>query len=171
MFSPTATTRRQFITALLLATFVGTAINAIPFAAQAYDENSEIAINLDGQGVALKGYDPLSYFLQGGPILGKAEYSHTYDGATYRFATAAHRDAFTADPARYAPAFGGFCAMGVAMNKKLDVNPLLWRIVDGKLYLNVHEDAQIRWLQDVKGNITQALSNWSAIKDKAPRAL
>lgn len=61
--------------------------------------------------------------------------------------------------------------MGVALEKKLDVNPQLWRIVDGRLYLNIHKEAQTRWLEDVKGNLAQADKNWLRIKDKAPGSL
>ena len=171
MFHPIRPSRRQFLLPALLTALVAATAVALPLTAHAYDERATIAINLDAQGVALKGYDPVSYFSASGPTEGKAELSHSHEGATYRFASAANRDSFRAAPARYAPAFGGFCAMGVALNKKLDVDPHLWRIVDGKLYLNVHKEAQSRWLEDVKGNVAQALSNWSVIKDKAPNTL
>lgn len=143
----------------------------VPFAAHAYDEQATIAVNIDKQGVALKGYDPVSYFSAAGPVQGQATFSQTHAGATYWFASAANRYAFKADPGKYAPEFGGFCAMGAALNKKLDVDPQLWRIVDGKLYLNVHKEAQTRWLEDVAGNLAKAYRNWPQIKDKAPSAL
>lgn len=138
--------------------------------ALAYDENSKAAINIDESGVAMRGYDPVSYF-DGQPKTGAKEFSATHNGATYYFATAEHRTAFAGDPEKYAPAFGGFCAMGVALNKKLDGDPMVWRVVDGKLYLNVGVPAQKRWLQDVPGNITQANAVWPDIKEKAPKEL
>lgn len=61
--------------------------------------------------------------------------------------------------------------MGVALEKKLDVDPLLWKVVDDKLYLNVHKEAQTRWLEDVKGNLDQAEKNWPRIKNKTPQSL
>lgn len=137
----------------------------------AYDENSTASINLDAGGVAIHGYDPVAYFVAGQPSPGEEKFTSVYDGATYRFASATNRDAFVDDPAKYAPAYGGFCAMGAALEKKLDGDPKLWRIVDGKLYLNVGEPAQKRWLEDVPGNIAKASANWPNIKDKAPKDL
>lgn len=160
--------RRSFVASAALMAL--TAL-AVPQLAQAYDEQSTSALNVDAKGVALKGFDPVSYFSSGGPVQGKAELFAKYEGATYQFASSQNRDAFIASPAKYAPAYGGFCAMGVALEQKLDVDPQLWRIVDGKLYLNVHKGAQSRWLEDVKGNLAKADKNWPSLKDKAPKAL
>lgn len=162
---------RHFIVLTALAALTAAMAVAVPRVAHAYDEQSANSVNVDAQDVALKGYDPVSYFSSGGPLLGKAAFSAKFEGATYWFASASNRDVFKTSPDKYAPAYGGFCAMGVALDKKLDVDPLLWRIVDGKLYLNVHKGAQTRWLEDVKGNIAQADKNWSRIKDKVPKTL
>ncbi|MDZ4365424.1 MAG: YHS domain-containing (seleno)protein [Afipia sp.] len=139
--------------------------------ALAYSETSTKAVNIDTAGLAIRGYDPVAYFTVGKPTPGNAQFTAQHDGATYRFASAANRDAFVKEPAKYAPAFGGFCAMGAVFEKKLDGDPNLWRIVDGKLYLNVGEPAQKRWLEDVPGNIGKAQTNWTKIKDKAPKDL
>jgi YHS domain-containing protein len=163
--------RRHFIASATLATLGALAMVALPPLAHAYDEQSVSALNLDAKGIALKGYDPVSYFSSGGPVQGKSDLAEKHDGATYWFASAGNRDAFKANPSKYAPAYGGFCAMGVVMEKKLDVDPQLWRIVNGKLYLNVHKEAQTRWLEDVSGNIGRADRIWPRIKDKAPKAL
>lgn len=163
--------RRSFLVPAALAALLAITAIVVPKVVHAYDERATSAVNTDAKGVALKGYDPVSYFSTGGPIQGKADFSEKHDGAVYWFASARNRDAFRTDSAKYAPAFGGFCAMGVALNKKLDVDPHLWRVVDGKLYLNVHKEAQTRWLEDVKGNLVQAAKNWPQIKDKAPNAL
>lgn len=160
--------RRHFIASAALVAFSAL---ALPQLAQAYHEQSPSALNLDAKGVALKGYDPVSYFSSGGPALGQSAFSEKHEGATYWFANAGNRDVFKANPAKYAPAYGGFCAMGVALEKKLDINPQLWRVVDGKLYLNVHKEAQTRWLEDVKGNLAQAEKIWPRIKDKMPKTL
>ncbi len=137
----------------------------------AYDEASTSAVNVDKSGLAIRGYDPVAYFTVGKPTKGEAGFSAKHDGATYRFASAANRDAFVKDPAKYVPAFGGFCAMGAVFEKKLDGDPGLWRIVDGKLYLNVGEPAQKRWLEDIPGNITKAGRNWPNISARAPKDL
>jgi YHS domain-containing protein len=120
-------------------------------------------LNLDAQGVAIHGYDPVAYFTDGKPVKGSARFSHKVGDATYHFASAGHRDRFAKDPAKYAPQFGGYCAMGTAMGKKLDVDPLAWRIVDGKLYLNLNKDVQKKWLSDVPGHLKQAEAKWAEI--------
>ncbi|KAF0228278.1 MAG: hypothetical protein FD175_2059 [Beijerinckiaceae bacterium] len=158
----------------VLALGLGLAVVATPInlgTAFAYDEGSESAINVDGKGIALRGYDPVAYFTLGKPTPGDAKFTAKHDGATYHFASATTRDAFTREPAKFAPAFGGYCAMGAVFEKKLDGDPNLWKIVDGKLYLNVGEPAQKRWLEDTKGNISKAAVNWPKIRDKAPKEL
>jgi YHS domain-containing protein len=158
--------RRRFLSTLALA-----AAGALAVPAFAYDPNSTRDINVDANGLALKGIDPVAYFSAAAATPGKAEFKAQHQGATYWFATAANRDAFVANPDKYAPAFGGFCAMGVAMQKKLDVDPNAWRVVDGRLYLNVNKDVQKRWLDDVPGNIATADRSWPVLKDKVPKGL
>lgn len=113
----------------------------------------------------------MAYFTAGAPTAGKAEFNAAHAGVTYHFASAANRDAFKAEPAKYAPQYGGFCAMGVALEKKLDGDPNAWRIHDGKLYLNVSKDVQKKWLEDVPGNNKKADVNWPQIKGKTPKSL
>lgn len=137
--------------------------------ARAFDENSPADVNLDAAGLALRGHDPVAYQTQNRPVPGSPQFTATHEGATYRFASAANRDAFRADPARYAPAFGGFCAMGVAMGRKLDGDPALFRVVDNRLYLNVSAPVQQRWVQDIPGNIRTANEQWPALRGKTPR--
>lgn len=158
----------------LLALSVLAASATLPAAthpALAYDEASSSAVNIDKRGIALRGHDPVAYFTLGKPTLGSGEFTAKHDGAIYHFASAANRDAFQSDPARYAPAFGGFCAMGASLEKKFDGDPELWRIVDGKLYVNVAPAPHKRWLEDIPGNISRANQNWPAIKDRAPKDL
>lgn len=121
--------------------------------------------NVDGGGVAIHGYDPVAYFVSATAVKGEAAHAVTHDGATYHFASAANADTFRADPAKYAPAYGGYCAMGTAMGRKFDVDPTAWRIVDGTLYLNLNADVQNAWIKDIPGNIAQADENWPQIKD------
>jgi len=120
-------------------------------------------VNVDGQGVAIQGYDPVAYFTDGKPVKGQAKYRHTVGGATYHFKNAKHRDMFAKAPGKYSPQFGGYCAMGAAMGKKLEVDPTAWKIVDGRLYLNLNKDIQKMWLDDVAGNLT--------IREKDPKDL
>jgi YHS domain-containing protein len=104
---------RASLLAITTAIAVGAAF--VPLAIHAYDETSTAAINVDAKGIGLIGHDPVAYFTAGAPTVGKAEFSAKHHGVTYLFASAAHRDAFQASPAKYAPQFGGFCAMGVAL--------------------------------------------------------
>lgn len=126
---------------------------------------------LKGPGVAVHGYDPVSYFTVGRPVQGSAEHSLVHGNATYRFSSAANLTAFAADPERYVPAFGGFCAYGVAVGAKFDGDPRYWKIVDGRLYLNLNADIQKTWLEDVPSNIDRAERNWTDIKHKDPATL
>lgn len=123
------------------------------------------AVNTGDNDVAIHGYDPVAYFTMNKPIEGKAKYTATYDGAIYRFSSAENRDLFKANTAKYAPQYGGYCAMGVALNKKLDVDPSAFYIADDKLYLNYNADVQKKWLQDVPANVHTADRVWDGIEN------
>ena len=125
-----------------------------------------VHVNVDRDGLGLYGYDPVAYFVDAKPVLGSRDLTATFDGATYRFATAAHRDAFQADPRRYLPAYGGFCAYGVASGYKVKIDPEAWRIVEGRLYLNYDKRTQAKWVQDIPGYIAKAEKNWPELRDK-----
>jgi YHS domain-containing protein len=114
-------------------------------------------------GLALRGHDPVAYFTQGAPAKGRPEHRAEYKGSTFLFATPAHRDAFVADPARYAPQYGGFCAFGLAGGYKAAIDPEAWSIVDGKLYLNYNRAVQQQWSADVPGFIAKADRHWPAV--------
>ena len=116
-------------------------------------------LNADG-GVAVRGTDVVAYFTDGKPVAGSPQFSHRWNGAEWHFASAANRDAFAADPQKYAPQYGGFCAWAVANNYTAPIDPAAWHIVDGKLYLNYSRVVQLRWRLDTAGNITKADANW-----------
>lgn len=146
-----------------------TSISSVP--AFAVVPNSTSAINTDEQGIALHGYDPVAYFTVGAPTKGHASFTAKYEGASYFFASAENLKKFKANPAAFAPQFGGFCAMGVALEKKLDGDPAVWKIVDGKLYLNVNADVSVAWQRDIPGNLEKANDYWPEIKGKTPASL
>jgi YHS domain-containing protein len=156
---------------LAISTTIALGAAIVPVTSHAYDENSASAVNVDAKGVGMKGYDPVAYFTAGAPTAGKAEFTSKHDGVTYQFATAANRDAFKAAPTKYAPQFGGFCAMGVALEKKLDGDPAAWTIADGKLYLNVNKDVEKKYREDVTGNNKKADANWPQLRNKSPKSL
>ena len=122
-------------------------------------------------GLAVHGYDVVAYFKEGKPVQGDAKFALTHKEATYRFSSQENLDTFKANPAKYEPAYGGFCAYGVSVGAKFDGDPRYWKIVDGKLYLNVNKDVQKKWLEDVPGNNKKADINWPQIKGKAPKSL
>ena len=90
---------------------------------------------------------------------------------TYAFANADHKEMFEANPEKYAPAYGGWCAYGVAVGKKFVADPEVWKIVNGKLYLNLDRDIQSKWKKDIPGYIKTTDKNWKDIRDKAPSDL
>lgn len=136
-------------------------------AAQAGVKGSTSEVNVDEHGVALGGYDPVAYFDSGKPTRGLDKVSASYGGARYLFATAAHRKAFLANPRKYVPEFGGFCATGTAFGEKVDIDPRTGKVVNGKLYLNNGAKALQIFNQDTPGIIGKAQANWPAVKDKA----
>jgi len=130
-----------------------------------------VELNASSTGLALQGYDPVAYFTEGEATPGNWKITTSYNDATYRFASEAHKAAFEADPEAYLPQYGGYCAFGAAMGFKFDGDPHQWKIVDGELYLNISKDIQERWLTDVPGFIEQADVNWVDIADKDPASL
>ncbi len=123
------------------------------------------AINIGENDLAIQGYDPVAYFTKHKAVEGSAKYTATHDGAIYRFSSKKNRDLFNANTDKYAPQFGGYCAMGVALNKKFDVDPLAFHIDDNKLYLNLNKDVQKKWLTDVDGHVVSATRIWSGIEE------
>lgn len=117
----------------------------------------------DATGVAIRGYDTVAYFTDGKPTPGSDAYTSEWQGATWKFASQAHLDLFEAEPERYAPQYGGYCAYGVAQDALVKIEPDQWAIIDGKLYLNYDADVQARWRQDTAGFIEQADKKFPAL--------
>src|SRR5271168_3572377 len=89
-------------------------------------------LNATITGLALRGYDPVAYFTDGKPVPGDFTITARHEGATYRFASEDHKALFEKDPAKYLPQYGGFCAFGTAQGYKVDGDPNVWAIVEGK---------------------------------------
>ncbi len=154
----------RFAAALL--SVAAPAATLIPAAAQAAVPGSVSPVNVDQTGLALRGFDPVAYFETGKPTAGVATIAATVDGARYLFASEAHREAFLADPAKYLPQFGGYCAIGTSYGEKVDTDPQTGRVVDGKLYLNYSPTVQALFDKDVAGTISRAEANWPTVKGK-----
>jgi YHS domain-containing protein len=115
---------------------------------------------LDKAGVALGGYDPVSYFVDGKPALGDAAIEATFNGALYHFVSQEHREIFEKDPASYVPAYGGYCGYAASIGKVRPADPQLWSIVDGKLIVQHTKGAVELWNKDVSGNKAKADKYW-----------
>ena len=114
-------------------------------------------------GVATDGYDPVAYFTMGRPVQGRSEFSLDWNGASWRFANSEHREMFRANPERYAPQYGGYCAFAVAHGQTAGIDPNAWAIVDGKLYLNYDADIQRQWVANQAEFIRLANQKWPAL--------
>lgn len=116
--------------------------------------------------LAVGGYDTVAYFTDKKAVKGDSQFTTEYLGAQWQFSSAANRDAFVADPKRYAPQYGGYCAWAVSEGDTASGDPKLWHIVDGKLYLNYDVDVQKKWKMDIPGHIQKADKNWPAVLGK-----
>ena len=117
-------------------------------------------------GAAVSSYDPVAYFTDGKPIEGRPDLTYQWEGVTWHFATPAHLEQFKADPAKYAPQFGGYCAWAVSQGYSAPADPQAWKIVDGRLYLNYNLDVKKTWEQDVPGNIAKGEGNWPGVLER-----
>lgn len=122
-------------------------------------------INTDKTGLALDGYDPVAYFNAGEPQKGDFTISAIHEETTYWFVNEESKATFEASPERYLPQYGGYCAFGVAIGKKFNGDPLVWTIIDGKLYLNLHVNIAEKFNEDTVGYIASADENWPTIDD------
>jgi YHS domain-containing protein len=147
--------RRQI---LEFAAIAGVANFAAPMA---FAAEPEIFTGLV-EGTGAGGFDVVSYF-SGAPSQGKAEFASTYKGAKWLFSSADNMKAFEADPAKYAPQYGGYCAYAVSKGATAKGEPEVWSVVDGKLYLNFSKDIQAKWKADIPGHIAAANANWPKV--------
>ena len=113
--------------------------------------------------LAVGGYDPVAYFTGGKPVEGKKAFEYKHKGATWRFATAENLAAFKADPDKYAPQYGGYCAWAAAQGYTAKGDPKAWKIVNGKLYLNFNGDLNTTFAKDSAKFISSAETNWKTL--------
>ena len=114
-------------------------------------------------GLAIRGYDPVAYFTQGKPVEGAAKHQFKWNGAIWRFASAAHLAKFKANPKKYAPQYGGYCAYAVSRNYTAKIEPNAWTIHKGKLYLNYSKSVRRLWDSERANNIVKGDRNWPAV--------
>ena len=121
----------------------------------------------DGERVALRGFDAVAYHRLGAPVLGSTEFALDWNGAVWRFMSAANRDAFAREPARYAPQYGGYCAFGTSRGYKVSTQPDQFAVIDSKLYLNYNAAVSATWNKDRGRYIGIADANWPSLVEEA----
>jgi YHS domain-containing protein len=137
----------------------------LAFATPAFADGG-IYVGVEGESVAISGYDAVSYFEgDGAPLEGDAQYSVTWNGAEWHFASQANADKFRANPDAYAPQYGGHCAWAMSRGALAPGDATLYKIVDGKLYLNFNEQVQQTWLKDIPGFIAKSDPAWKGIPE------
>jgi len=109
---------------------------------------------------AVGGWDTVSYFSEDGPVQGSRDFTTEWQGAQWRFSSQDNLDLFLADPAAYAPQYGGYCAYAVSQGSTAKGDPEVWHLHDGKLYLNINRRIRSTWLEDVEGYVALADANW-----------
>ena len=148
---------KKLILSLVVATL------ALPVFAQTA---TKTLVNVDKTGVAIQGYDPVAFFTDNKPVKGDQKFLVKHDGAIYFFASKEHKDLFKADPAKYTPGFGGYCAYGVSRNKLVEIDVDAFQIVEGKLLLQYSKGVRDDFNEDAKGNLARANSNWTGLVAK-----
>lgn len=129
----------------------------------------EANVNIDG--VAIHGYDPVAYFDPGAPIKGKKKFSARHFGVTYWFASAENLATFLENPGMYIPAYGGWCSYGVRVGRKFDIDPNAFRVVDDRLFLQLDLGTQKVWKDDIRKNIEIADRLWPKIEATPAKVL
>lgn len=131
-------------------------------AAILFAQKSQVFIQ---SGKAIRGYDPVAYFLEGKPVKGKNELVYKWNNASWYFSSQQNREMFIADPGKYAPQYGGYCAYGLSNGYKAPTDADAWTIENGRLYLNYNVDVRTEWNKDRKQRIGNADKNWPKVKD------
>jgi len=131
------------------------------FAHYTHAQNSEVYTTEDG---AIQGYDAVAYFTESKAVKGSKEFTFTYAGETWSFTSLGNLNKFKAEPKKYAPQFGGYCAYGMSRGYKAKTDPEAWTIVNDKLYLNYNLDVRKTWNEKQADYIARANSNWPTVK-------
>jgi YHS domain-containing protein len=165
MFTRSTLTARRAVGGIVFVAVVALAIAGY-FNFVGGGRTSVPQVNMDADQVAIRGYDAVAYFTDGKATKGKGEFRNTWHGAHWLFASAAHRDLFAADPERYAPRYGGYCSLALALGAYSDADPEEWTIADGKLYLNLSEAVRDTWRKKREAYIVASEQNWNNHRDQ-----
>ena len=143
---------------LLLAVTLFMAVNAVA--------GTKSLVNVDKNGVGLQGYDPVAYFIQNRPVQGNPQFQSTYNGVKYYFVSQEDKKTFDADPSKYEPQFGGYCAYAASQGHTAPIQVGAFQITDGRLLLQYSESVREKFNKDTQGNLKKADSNWPGLVDK-----
>jgi len=154
-------TINTLIAAATLAASVATGALTPAFAVDEYNVSTGTTVN--GEGVAMRGNDVVALTSDLAVTPGHAAFTHVHDGVAYYFASEETKARFAADPEAYIPQYGGFCALGVALGKKLDGSPRFSDVVDGKLYVFLNAAVFEAYEKDKAGILAKAAENWPGI--------
>jgi YHS domain-containing protein len=141
--------------------FILIATAALAFLANASDQKVLVLKNKDG--AAILGYDPVAYFTDGKALKGRPSIQAEYHGAKYYFASAEHKALFEVNPAKYAPAYGGYCGYAASINRLSPISPEWFQIIDGKLILQHNKKAYDKFNNDLGANVVKADANWPSL--------
>ncbi len=131
------------------------------------DESGEVRlVNVDQDGRAVLGHDVVAYWTDSKPVKGEERFQSRYRGATYLFASAEHKAAFDAEPARYEPQFGGYCGYAASIDKLSPIDPAFWELLDGRLVLQHNQKAWDLWHADLRANLVKADANWPGLVER-----
>lgn len=133
------------------------------FLASSLLAQTKTLLNVEKNGLALQGYDPVAYFSSNKPLKGKPEFKSSYRGGTYYFASEENKSRFEKEPEKFQPAFGGFCAYGVSHKKLVQIDPEAFQIVDGRLLLQYSKAIRNDFNKDTQGNLAKADTNWPGL--------
>jgi len=156
--------RRLYNLAVLLC--AGLLAILVPAPALSSSDETLGPYNVDAGNVMLKGYDPVAYFPPiSMPTPGAADLTAEHDGVIYRFADPENRDRFLAAPERYVPAYGGYCAYGVSVGQKLDIDPAAFRVIERRLYVYLDLGTRLVWAMDEPENLETADKIWPRLRE------
>jgi YHS domain-containing protein len=127
--------------------------------------------NTNEKGVILDGYDPVAFFTDNKPVKGDAQFQFTYDKAIYYFASQEHLDLFKADPEKYKPQFGGWCAYAVSLGRVAPIDVNTFSIVNNRLVIQHNQRAVNGWNKDVQGNLALADKYWPKVSEKGGKQI
>lgn len=147
---------------------LATALLAAAIATPAMAIEPSVVNNVEG--VALKGFDPVAYLVDGKATKGDSSITAEFQNVTYDFASKEHKELFVANPEKYIPTFNGFCATGVSNNFKVDIDPHVFAINDGKVDLFYNEALRDTYQADLKKRQAMAKDNWPAV-DKMTKVI